>query len=168
MKQKTEVTNEITPAQFEEAMHRYAAAGLRGLEITKAVEAEVNEVLAKYTQDLACVQQGRERAYDTIKAYCTLHKKKLFGKRRSIGTAYGTVGYRLGTPRLKAREGQNWTTVLGKLKEQLPGYVRTTEEPAKDLLLADRHKAEVAPLLQEIGVQVEQEELFYIDIKTAA
>ena len=57
---------------------------------------------------------------------------------------------------------------MEKLKEKLPGYVRSVDEPAKDLLLADRNKENVAPLLMELGIQVVQDELFYIERKTAA
>ena len=159
---------EITPAQFEEAMERYAAAGLRGLEINKAIEAEVNEILEKYEQELQYTSISKNAAFETMRAYCTLNKGKLFSRRRSIGTPFGTVGFRLGTPRLKTQKGTNWKTIMNKLKEKLPGYIRITEEPAKDMLLADRHKETVAPLLMEMGIQVVQDELFYIDTKQAA
>lgn len=169
MNTNTQTTiTQITPAQFEEAMRRYAAAGLRGLEINKAIEAEMNEVLAQFESDLYCVQQEQQQAWETMKAYCSVNKKQLFGKRRSIGTPFGVAGFRLGTPRLKSPKGTSWNSVVEKLKEKLPAYVRTFDEPAKDLLLADRHKDTVAPLLQEMGVQVVQDELFYIETKYAA
>jgi hypothetical protein len=74
----------------------------------------------------------------------------------------------LGTPRLKTLKGEKWDKVLQKLQEKLPAYVRTVQEPAKDLLIADRHKESVAPLLIQIGLQVVQDELFYIETKKAA
>ncbi len=159
---------EITPAQFEEAMKRYADAGLRGIEINKAIENEVNEVIARYEVDLQSATQVKNAAFETIKAYCTGNKNMLFSKRRSFGTQHGIVGFRLGTPRIKNSKGTSWKTVLDKLKKKLPQYVRVNEEPAKDLLLADRHKENVAPLLQEIGIQVVQDDLFFIDPKMAA
>ena len=96
------------------------------------------------------------------------NKKILFGKRRSIGTPHGIAGYRLGTPRLKIIKGTTWGMIIDMLKQKLPGYIRTVEEPAKDLLLADRNKENVAPVLMELGVQVVQDELFYIETKKAA
>ena len=159
---------EITPAQFEAAMERYAAAGLRGLEINKAIEAEVNEVMEKYEEALQCNKEAGNDAFETVRKYCVANKGILFSRRRTLGTPHGIVGFRLGTPRLKALKGVTWEVILTKLKEKLPGYIRTTEEPAKDLLLADRHKETVAPVLMEIGVQVVQDELFYIEPKKAA
>ncbi len=159
---------EITPAQFEAAMERFAAAGLRGLEINKAIEAEVNEVLERYEHDLRASEDGKNAAFETIRAYCTRNKEALFGKRRSIGTVHGIAGFRLGTPRLRIMKGANWKSIVTALKEKLPTHIRVTEEPAKDMLLADRHNALVAPILMELGVEVVQDELFYIETNKAA
>jgi phage host-nuclease inhibitor protein Gam len=158
----------VTLAQFEEAMEHYAAAEYREAEINKIIEADVNDVLQKYEDELMCVSQVKHTAFEIVQTYCILNKQRLFGKRRSIGTLHGTAGFRLGTPRLKTTKGCNWNKVLTELKQKLPDYVRKTEEPAKDMLLADRQKENVAPLLAEIGVQVIQDEMFYIEAKKAA
>jgi len=159
---------EITAAGFEEAMQRYAGAERREAEINNSIEGEVNELLEKYNDELMCISQSKTIAFSIVQSYCLGNKETLFEKRRSIGTQHGIAGFRLGTPRLKTIKGSNWDNVLNELRIKLPAYVRVTEEPAKDLLLADRHKESVAPLLQQIGVQVVQDELFYIESKMAA
>jgi len=165
---KTKLSGEISPAQFEEAMRRYYDAGLRGMEINKAIETEVNEILQKYEDELLCAGQVKNAAYQTVLSYCSTNKQHLFGKRRSIGTPWGTAGFRLGTPRLKATRGSNWNTIVTKLKDRLPAYIRTTEEPAKDLLIQHRNREEVAGILSEIGVEIVQDDLFYIEHNHAA
>jgi phage host-nuclease inhibitor protein Gam len=147
------------------AMERYAAVEHREAEINNAVENEVNELLEKYQDELACLAQSKSAAFETVQSYCLSNKETLFGKRRSIGTLHAVAGFRLGTPRLKTAKSANWNKVLGELKEKLPAYVRTVEEPAKDLLLADRQKEHVAPLLVQMGIEVVQDELFYIETK---
>jgi len=159
---------DISPRQFEEAMERYAAAEQREQEINSDIEIEVNDILHRYEDELSTLSQGKSMAFEVVHAYCLNNKPALFSKRRSIGTVHGIAGFRLGTPRLKTMRGSNWNHVLAALKEKLPQYVRANEEPAKDMLLADRHKAHVAPLLEEIGIQVVQDELFYIETKKAA
>jgi phage host-nuclease inhibitor protein Gam len=159
---------QITAAAFEEAMQRYAGAERREAEINKSVELEVNELLEKYNDELMCLAQSKTIAFGIVQSYCLANKETLFEKRRSIGTLHGIAGFRLGTPRLKTTKGSNWDKVLNELRTKLPAYVRVTEEPAKDQLLADRNKENVAPLLQQIGVQVVQDELFYIECKRAA
>jgi len=162
------LTTSVTNLRFEEAMAKYAAAEKRELEINKTIECEVNELLEKYQDELMCLSQSKHMAFEIAQSYCLDNKEELFSKRRSIGTLHGIAGFRLGTPRLKTAKGSNWNKVLKELKEKLPEYVRTTEEPAKDQLLADRHKEKVAPLLFQIGVQVVQDEIFYIEAKKAA
>ena len=47
----------------------------------------------------------------------------------------------------------------------MPQYIRTSEELAKDRLLADRDNPEMAEYFLKIGVQVVQEEKFYVETK---
>lgn len=164
----TKPLTEVSKESFEQAMNRYAAAEVREREINKMMDAEVNEIAEKYAAELQCVAMIKQVAFDEAQAYCVRHKKELFAKKRRIGTVFGIAGMRMGTPRLKTTKGSDWNTVLAALKEKLPAYVRTIEEPAKDMLLADRHNEKVAPLLLEIGVQVVQDELFYIEPRIAA
>ena len=161
-------TKDITALQFEEAMEKYAEAERREAEINKNMEAGVNNLLAEYEDELSCLAQGKNMAFEIVQSYCVNNKESLFNKRRSIGTLHGIAGFRLGTPRLKTAKGSNWHKILAELKEKLPDYVRAVAEPAKDLLLADRHKEHVAPVLVAIGVEVVQDELFYIEVGKAA
>jgi len=158
----------VTMEQFEDAMAKYAGAESREAEINKCIETEVNDVLHTYEDELTCLAQGKTIAIETVQSYCLNNKETLFGNRRSIGTLHGIASFRLGTPRLKTVKGENWDKVLDKLKDKLPAYVRTIHEPAKDLLLAHRHNENVAPVLVQIGIQVVQDELFYIETKKAA
>ena len=158
----------ISDAQFEEAIARYADAEKRAADINKSIEADVNEVLEKYEDELQSLTQGKQIAFDKVQAYCVNNKERLFINRRSIGTLRGTAGFRLGNPRLKTARGSNWEQVMKILKEKLPDYIRTSEEPAKDLLLAHRNDEKVAPVLVELGIQVVQDELFYLEIRNAA
>ncbi len=167
-KRITSKTIDVNSTQFEDAMARYNEATLREIELKQLLENEVNELVSKYSQELDAIAQIKQASFGLAHTYCLLNKETLFDKRRSIGTLYGIAGFRLGTPRLKTLKGSNWSNILTALKEHLPAYIRTIEEPAKDLLLADRNKETVAPLLFSIGVQVVQDELFYIEPKKAA
>jgi hypothetical protein len=154
---------DVTPLQFEEAMARYAEAEQREQEICAGIEAEVSLLQQQHQEELSLLARAKHEAFDLAQSFCSQNKDTLFRSRRSIGTLHGIAGFRLGTPRLKTIDGNDWKAVLAQLKEKLPDYVRTTEEPARDLLLAHRHKTDVAPLLMEVGVHVVQDELFYID-----
>ncbi len=158
----------VTAGQFDTAMAQYTGAGTREHEIRAAIEVEINDILEKYREELDTLAKTKQTAFETAQLYCTANKGLLFAKRRSIATGSGLAGFRLGTPRLKTAKGSNWGSIITMLKEKLPTYIRTVEEPAKDLLLADRNKENVAPLLVEIGIEVVQDDLFYIEPKKAA
>ncbi|MBE2288908.1 MAG: host-nuclease inhibitor Gam family protein [Chitinophagaceae bacterium] len=168
MKTKVRKALTVTQEQFEEAIQHYAEAERREAEIGRIIEAEVNEVLSKYEDERLCLSQGKLIAFGIARIYCSENKEALFSKRRSVGTMHGLAGFRLGTPALRLQKGTNWNNVLATLKEKLPEYVRITEEPAKALLLADRNTEKVAPVLVELGLQVVQEDLFYIEAGKAA
>jgi phage host-nuclease inhibitor protein Gam len=79
-----------------------------------------------------------------------------------------TIGFRTGTPKLKTLKGFTWGAVTNLLKEFLPAYVRTSEEPAKDKLLADREDEVVSALFPKVGISVTQDETFYVEPKKEA
>lgn len=158
----------VSATEFEQAMARYAGAEKREGEINREIEEEVNELLSRYEGELGSLARVKQKAFVAVQAYCVQHKETLFAKTRCIRTEAGKAGFRLGTPRLRPENGKAWEEVLAGLKEQLPAYVRTMEEPARDMLLADRNKEDVAPVLVALGVRVVQDELFYIHTGKAA
>ena len=93
------------------------------------------------------------------------NREELFTKRKSLETTHGTIGFRTSTPKLKTLKGFTWASVLNLLKEFLPDYVRTAEEPAKDKLLADREDEEVSALFPKVGIAVVQDETFFVEPK---
>jgi phage host-nuclease inhibitor protein Gam len=153
----------ITDAVFDTAIASYSNATSGICHLNYIIAAEQSEIYERYEATLSTLQQQQQEAFEQIKTYCLQRKQTLFGKRRSMHTAAGTLGFRLGTPKLKPMDGTTWNDILPLLKERLPDYVRTTEEPAKDALLQQRHQYEVASQLQPIGLQVVQDEVFYIE-----
>lgn len=165
---KIDKQTQVTTSDFEDAIEKYVNAEKREREIQNIIEEEINEVLEKHSLELELVTTTRKNMFEKAQRYCNQQKDALFNKRRSIATLHGLAGFRLGKPRLKTEKGSNWNLILDALKQKLPAYIRTIEEPAKDLLLAHRNTETVAPVLVELGIEVVQDELFYIETKKAA
>src|SRR5579872_475937 len=155
----------VTEDQYLYALSQYAAADARACRLIALMETELAAVRDRYDGRHATLQANMGRHYEVVEAYAKEHKHTLFAQRRSTGTIYGTIGFRLGTPRLKLMPGATWDAVLSNLRSLLPQYVRTTEEPAKDRLISDRAREEVAAVLPQLGVQVVQDEKFFIEVK---
>lgn len=158
-------TINISQADFEKAIAEYADAERREAEINRKITLDVAVLHQLYESELQRLVAAKQRAYNLARTYCLQHKTELFAQRRSIGTIHGIAGFRLGTPKLLH---DNWDKALEMLKAKLPDYVRTTEEPARNRILTDRHKENVAPRLVEMGMQVVQEEIFYIEPRPAS
>lgn len=159
------VIQNVSSSQFNDAMASYAANDARSAKIRATIDVEITKVREKYADDLEEIADELEKNQEIIEVYCMENKDTLFSKKKSMDTSHGTVGYRTGTPKLKLLKGFNWNKVLDNLKAYLPSYVRTTEEPAKDRLLSDRENEEVAENLKKVGIEVVQDESFFIELK---
>lgn len=165
-KVKKKVITNVTPERAEQAFGDFATADARISKINADMDVQFTKIREKYAEELARLDEERSNAIDIVQAYAMEGRDTLFAKRRSIDSVHGTFGFRLGTPQVKPLKGLNWPIVTENLKKQLPGYIRTKIEPAKDKLLADREKKGMAEKLAAVGLRVIQTETFFIDRKT--
>lgn len=159
------VIKNVTAEQYEDAMSTYAVADSKEVKINAIMDEKFTKIREQYSADLVTHAEEKEKAFETIQTYCEENKEVLFAKKRSIDTAHGTVGFRTGQPALKTEKGFTWGSILTLLKTFAPNYIRTKEEPNKELLLAERDTDEVKVLLPKVGIKVVQEEAFFIDLK---
>ena len=132
---KKTVVSGITREQAEQAFADFAAADAKVQNLTSKMDIEMTRIREKYAEQLAELSAVKERNFDIMQSYALENKEELFSKRKSIESAHGVFGFRTGTPKLK------------------------------DKLLADRDNPEVAEYFPKIGVQVVQEETFYVEPK---
>jgi len=164
-REKKVVLNGITNDEMETAMAEYAAADAEIAKINAAMDLKFTEIRERYANRLSTLAEKKEKAFDVVQAFAEENKNTLFVKKKSYETSHGVIGFRIGTPKLKTLRGFTWGAVLNLLKEFLPSYVRVIEEPAKDKLLADRDNPEIAAIFPRVGIYVDQDETFFIELK---
>ncbi|MCM0236714.1 host-nuclease inhibitor Gam family protein [Bacteroides fragilis] len=162
---KKTVVTRVTREQAEQAFAEFAAADAKFQNLTSKMDLEITRIREKYADRLAELGEVKARSFDVMQSFAVENKEELFARRKSMESAHGVFGFRTGTPKLKNLRGFTWAAVTNLVKELLPDYIRVSEELAKDRLLADREKAEVAELFPRIGVQVVQDETFYVEPK---
>lgn len=155
----------ITSEQMETAFTEYAAADARLAKINATMDEQITNIRKKYSDDITLLTSTKDSAFEIVQAYAQENREALFVKKKSLDAAHGTYGFRTGTPKLKTLKGFTWEAVKNMLKEFLPDYVRVTEEPAKDKLLADREEKKVAENMEKCGFSVVQDETFFIELK---
>lgn len=162
---KKTVVTRVTREQAEQAFAEFAAADAKFQNLTSKMDLEITQIREKYADRLAELGEVKARSFDVMQSFAVENKEELFARRKSLESAHGVFGFRTGTPKLKNLRGFTWAAVTNLVKELLPDYIRVSEELAKDRLLADREKAEVAEFFPRIGVQVVQDETFYVEPK---
>jgi phage host-nuclease inhibitor protein Gam len=164
-RQKTpalDAPQDLTGVEKEMAMYAQDQS-----ELTK-VQAEMDAQMAQIrAENAAYLQELTDRmakSYKRVQAYFETNRG-LFGKKKSYEMTQGTVGFRTGTPKCTPSKGFTWAAILKLLKLKNQEYVKTKEEVAKDLLIANREKPEVKVLCLEVGIDIVQDETFFIDLK---
>lgn len=164
-REKKVIITGVTRESADEAFGAYAKADAQSAKITADIELQCAKIREKYANKLAELEDEKEKSFATLQAYATENQAELFTKKKSLEMAHGVIGFRTGTPKLKTLKGFTWASALQLVKEFLPGYLRQTEEIAKDKLLADRDVEDMVPQMNKCGIQVVQDETFYVEPK---
>ena len=163
-RQRKTLIQGISQEQANDAFATYAKADAQIQKINAEIELQCAKIREKQADRLSQLDAEREQSFDVLQAYAVEHPE-LFTKKKSLDMAHGTIGFRTGTPKLKTLKGFTWASVLQMVREFLPGYVRTSEEVAKDKLLADRDEDGMFDKMSKCGIQVAQDETFYVEPK---
>ena len=163
-KKKVIITG-VSREAADEAFATYAKSDAQVQKINADIELQCAKIREKYADKLATLTNEREQAFDTLQAFATENQAELFAKKKSLDMAHGVIGFRTGTPKLKTLKGFTWASALQLVREFLPDYVRQTWDIAKDKLLADRETDTMLENMAKCGIQVVQDEAFYVEPK---
>ena len=164
-REKKIVHTGVTSEEMEQAFSDYATADARLAKINATMDVKFTEIRDKYADEIGKLSEAKDKAFDVMQAWAMENRDEVFAKKKSYESTHGVIGFRTGTPKLKTLKGFTWGAVTNLLKEFLPGYVRISEEPAKDKLLADREFPETVELFAKCGISVVQDETFFVEPK---
>lgn len=164
-REKKVVVTGVTRDQAEAAFADYAVADARQQQITAKMDGEITRIREKFQEELGKLQDRKDSAFDLMQTFALENKDELFSRKKSMETVHGILGFRTGNPKLKTLKGFTWGAVTNLLKEFLPAYVRTSEEPNKEKLISDRVDPEVLTLFPKVGIYVDQDETFFVEPK---
>lgn len=164
-RQKKTIISGVTKDVAEEAFAVYAKAEAERAKITAEIELKCAQIREKHQDKLSQLQTTQDEAFETLQAFALENQDELFSKKKSLEMVHGTIGFRTGTPKLKTLKGFTWASALQLVKEFIPTHIRTSEEIAKDKLLADRDDEKVAANLARCGISVVQDETFFVEPK---
>lgn len=164
-REKKTIISGVTRETADEALATYAMVDAQMAKIVADIELQCVKIREKYADKLAELEEQKATTFDTLQAYASENKGNLFTKKKSLDMVHGTIGFRTGTPKLKTLKGFTWASALQLVREFLPSYIRTTEEITKDKLLADRDIEGMQDNMNRCGIQVIQDETFFVEPK---
>jgi phage host-nuclease inhibitor protein Gam len=152
----TEVNRETAEENF--ASYNRCIANLE--QIQGKMNAEITAVKEKYEARINTLQEKKDEHFELLQAYAEANPD-LFATKKSVDFTHGVIGFRTGQPKLQTRKGFKWPAVFELVKEKLPSFIRKKEEVDKEGILADRATID----LKSIGLEVVQDETFYVNAK---
>lgn len=162
---KKSVITGVTRAQADEAFAAFSKAQSEQQKIEAEMELAMTKVRQKYQDRLAELAEEQKEQFAVLESFALANRDELFDKKKSLELVHGVIGFRSGNPAVKNRKRFTWAAITEMLKEFLPDYVRTKEEPDKERLLADREVAEVAEKFEKCGIVIVQDETFFVEPK---
>jgi len=144
--------------EAEKAMNALATASAKLEQLEAQKKIDLAKIEEKYAEKINELKAKCEESKAIIEAYAEF-APEIFNGKKSCRLGVGTIGYRIGTPRLECLEGFDWDTVKPLLQED---YVRTTVEIDKKNLIADFKEDPDA--LNEVGLVIVQTESFYVKL----
>lgn len=162
---KKKVITGVTVEQMEMALGEFAQADSSIQKIEADMELKITAIREKEAVRLADLQKKKDDSVEVLQAFATENRETLFAKTKSYKSVHGVIGFRTGTPKIKQLKGFTKESVLALVKVLLPDYVRTTEEVAKDRMLADRGGEGMEESMKQCGLSVVQDETFYVEPK---
>jgi phage host-nuclease inhibitor protein Gam len=158
----------MTLAEAEEVMGIYAKADASIEKINATMDLEISKIRDKYKDKIAAHTLERDEAETKLNLFCTQNKDTYFSSKKTLQLSHGDLGFRTGTPALKPRKSFTLSACLELAKQFLPDYVRTKQELDREALIAARSIDGMEEKYVQIGVQIVQEEKWFIELKKEA
>lgn len=163
-REKKKLITNITRQQAEDAFAEFSRAQSNLKKVEAEMEIKITAVRENYSTAIDAYTKAKDEKFAVLQTYA-LENEGLFDKKKSLVLTHGVIGFRTGTPALKTLKGFTWKSVVNLVKEFLPDYLRTVEEVNKEALLAQRDNEEVNKQFTKCGVEVKQDENFFVEPK---
>lgn len=155
---------------FEDVEPALVELGRRESFIAKK-EAEMNkkiqEVKDKFESDVIAQRSEADLIRRRIEDFCKSNSNE-FKEKKSKDFTHGTIGFRTNPPKVQLLNRKyNLKTAIELIKKIFKNsYIRTKEEIAKETVLADYAQKKLDDSkLASVGLKIDQEESFFVDIK---
>lgn len=160
---KKTLLNLTTRAEVERIVGEIREQKIREQKILAAKNAAVSSIDERFAPELEAAQAEIDQRVTAVQAWAEAHPEE-FAKRKSIEFTHGTVGFRIGTPKLALlSRAWTWEKCLLQVRTLLPAFIRDTPSIDKEAILAQRDEEIVQFAIRGCGLKVTQDEKFFVE-----
>lgn len=164
---KTKATDQqviTSQEEFINTLDQIARLGVKLDTLQATKETAVQKVLTEHDPEIKKVSGDIDQLTKRAEQWASPRRDELFSKgKKSASTALTIYGYRLGNPSLKPAKGWTWDKVVKLLQDtHRKAYLVTKMTPDKEAI-----RLHVKPhKLAKLGLEIKQEETFYVERAT--
>jgi phage host-nuclease inhibitor protein Gam len=147
----------------QQASRMYAEAKARLNKVEVKMNTDITKVKAKYSQEITDAQTEMQDAEKKLQQYATEQKTE---ERKRFDLLHCIVGWRLNPPKVEKAEGSTWETITKAAQKFFPKIIRTEASLDKKAIVALSKEKEWTKVKEKLGIDVIQEEAFFITAKT--
>ena len=122
------------------------------------------ETRDRHEAELKTLKPDRDDALSAVQKIAESNRKKLFTRTKCLRTSFGVVGFRKKRMTFSLKPGETTEKVLQRLKQCRPDLVVTKEVVSKNRLYSARHDEGFRELMDEVGLQINEDENFYVKL----
>lgn len=167
-REKAPAVPTITREQAEETLSEYAKADAELEQLTAEMDQRMTEIRELYADRIGRLTANKEEKFTTLQLYAVQHKDNLFTDRRSVDYLHGTLGFRYGNFKVITKKGVTFKAAVNMMLN-VPflkkNFLVTKNELNKEAIIAVREDKKAMAKLNAVGLEVDQEENFFIELK---
>ena len=99
-RQKKTIITGVTREQMEEAFGQYATADAEVQSINADMDRQFVAIREQHAERLAELEQQKTAAFEKMQVFASEIREELFSNRRSLETTHGSIGFRIGMPKI--------------------------------------------------------------------
>ena len=162
-------TTVITRARAEEILGEVAALKLEERAQKNALDSEITNARQSYEEPLTALAKAIEEKTTLLESWAAANPGEFPRGRKSIELIHGVIGYRTGMPKLKTLGKWTWDRVLAACEALgLSELIRVKAEVNRDAIIGAASTGDLTGAqLKSIGVQVVQDEAFFVEPRLA-
>ena len=153
-----------TKAQAESVLGEIRDLSIRKSRLLADREEERQRLEENCKDALAILDDKINSKSESLRTWAEMNPEE-FGKRRSLDLTHGSIGWRIGMPKLVKKVKAKWDDLVEVVGERLgASFVRVKKEVNREAILDARSMLDPVQL-RACGLAIEQEDAFYVEPK---